>query len=71
MEKIQYNPDRVYFAQANQAGFVVSITEEEGLVGLFGGTGKRINGRTAQAIQAIKETGEDVNLSKVSELGKE
>ena len=42
------------YAQGNEAGYVVSTTNESAAAGLFGGRWKRIDEETAQAIRTRK-----------------
>jgi hypothetical protein len=55
------------YAQANESGYVVDVVEEELLVGLFGGRGKRIDEETAKAIRDIKRQGMPIRIEDVPE----
>jgi len=55
------------YAQGNESGYVMGVTDEELLAGLFG-KGKRIDDETAEAIKAIKANGLELRLEAVPEF---
>jgi len=55
--------DKRYYVQTNAAGYVVSITNEPLLVGLFGGKDhKEVDEQTANAIEALRASGQPVSI---------
>jgi beta-mannanase len=65
MEKKMTNK---YYAQGNKQGYVVSITTESLLVGLFGGSYKEIDKETADQIRKMKDNGLPVRLDEINEI---